>query len=74
MLGFAEVTYTYATITCSHPYCNNRINLQPGPEDLDRELRDLRVLRNLATRQGWSLKNDGQVTECPYHTHRKGNE
>lgn len=45
MLGLAEVTYTYATITCSHPGCNNRINLQPGPEDLDRELRDLRSLR-----------------------------
>ena len=52
MLELAEVTYTYATFTCSWPNCNKRINLQPGPEDLDRELRELRVLRNLAARQG----------------------
>ena len=52
MLGFDEVTYTYATITCNHTGCNNRINLQAGPEDIDRELRDLEVLRNLAARQG----------------------
>lgn len=71
MLGFAEVTYTYATITCSHPGCNNRINLQPGPEDLDRELRDLRSIRRLAARQGWSFKNDDQVTDCPYHNQKE---
>ena len=28
MLGVSEVTYTYATVTCNHPGCNNRINLQ----------------------------------------------
>ena len=71
MLGLSEVTYTYATVTCNHPGCSNRINLQPGPEDIDRELRDLKVLRNLAVRQGWRLWNEDQNIECPYHNRKE---
>ena len=52
MLGVSEVTYTYATVTCNHPGCNNRINLQPGPEDSSRELRDLKTLRGLGHARG----------------------
>lgn len=73
MLGFAEVTYTYATITCDHPECTNSISLRPGPEDLERELTDLEALRHLAIRRGWKSINDGTTTECNYHT-RKGTE
>ena len=71
MLGFSEVTYTYATITCSRPGCNNRLDLQPGPEDLDRELRDLRSLRHAAAELGWSFRNDDQVTYCPRHNRKE---
>lgn len=71
MLGFEEVTYTFATITCSWPECDNRINMRPGPGDLDRELRDLNALRGLAVSYGWSFINDGHVTQCPYHTRKE---
>ena len=71
MLGFDEVIYTYATITCRWPGCSNHISLQPGPEDLDRELEDLGALRNLAKRRGWSIKQGGQVTECPDHNRKE---
>lgn len=71
MLGVSEVTYTYATITCEHPGCNNRINLQPGPVGDDRERRELKALRNLAVRQGWSFQNYDLDTECPYHSRKE---
>ena len=70
MLGFSEVTYTYATAVCDWPGCNNRINLQPGPEDPDRERRELKALRGVATRQGWGLAPNGEAT-CPYHTEKE---
>lgn len=68
MLRFSEVTYTYATAVCDWPGCSNRINMQPGPEDPLREQRELRGLKNLATRQGWSIRDDGARAECPYHS------
>nr|DAN77018.1 MAG TPA: hypothetical protein [Caudoviricetes sp.] len=71
MLGVSEVTYTYATVTCNHPGCNNRINLQPGPEDSSRELRDLKTLRGLGARQGWLIDDSGYDTECPYHNRKE---
>lgn len=71
MLGFDEVIYTYATITCDFPGCDNHISLQPGPEDTDRELKDLKAVRELATRRGWSFINDGMVTDCPQHASHK---
>lgn len=71
MLGFDEVIYTYATIACDWSGCNNRISLRAGPEDPDRELNDLRVLRNLAERRGWSLKQGGQITDCPDHNRKE---
>lgn len=70
MLGLAEVTYTYATITCDHPECTNSISLRPGPEDLERELTDLKALGDLAIRRGWKFINDGTTTECNYHTRK----
>lgn len=70
MLEVSEVTYTYATITCEHPGCNNRINLQPGPMDDDRERRDLKTLRNLAARQGWLIGGSEYDTDCPYHNQK----
>lgn len=71
MLGFEEVTYTFATITCTWPGCDNRINMQPGPEDWHREKRDLKALKVLAIRCGWTFINDGQVTQCPYHPRKE---
>jgi len=70
MLGVSEVTYTYATVTCNHPGCSNRINLQPGPMDDDRERRDLKTLRNLAARQGWLIGDSEYDTDCPYHNQK----
>lgn len=71
MLGFSEVTYTYATVVCDWPGCNNRINMQPGPEDPLREQRELRDLKNLAARQGWGMRDDGTRAECPYHSRKE---
>lgn len=68
MLGFSEVTYTYATAVCDWPGCSNRINMQPGPEDPLREQRELRGLKNLAARQGWNVSSSGGKTTCPYHS------
>lgn len=65
------VTYTFATVTCDWPGCSNRINMQPGPEDIDREQRDLRVLRNLAKRQGWVLDDDRGAAHCSYHSRKE---
>nr|DAV09674.1 MAG TPA: hypothetical protein [Caudoviricetes sp.] len=70
MLGLEEVTYTYATITCDWPSCTNRIDLHPGPADIDREKREIRGLRNLATRHGWSIDKNISETICPYHTQK----
>ena len=71
MLGFDEVIYTCATITCDWPDCTSRISMQPGPEDIDRELKDLRALQRLAERRGWSIKNGGQITDCPDHSRKE---
>lgn len=46
--------------------------MQPGPEDPFREKRELRALTNVATRQGWSIQDDGARAECPCHN-RKDN-
>lgn len=71
MLGVEGIIYTYATITCDWPGCSNRISLQAGPEDIDRQAKDLRSLRNLAKRRGWSIKQGGQVTDCPDHNRKE---
>lgn len=71
MLGISEVTYTYTTITCDWPGCTNRISLQAGPEDIDRELKDLRALRGLAERRCWSIENDGRSVTCPDHNRKE---
>ena len=71
MLGVSKVTYTYATVACNQPGCSNRINLQPGPEDSSRELRDLKTLRNLAVRQGWMIGDSEYDTDCPYHNRKE---
>ena len=70
MLGFSEVTYTYATAVCDWPGCDNRINLQPGPEDPYREKRELKSLRGVATRHGWSLAPNDEAI-CPYHAEKE---
>lgn len=44
--------------------------MQPGPEDPLREQRELRALKNLAARQGWSIQDDGMRAECPYHSRK----
>lgn len=71
MLGIDTVTYTFATVTCDWPGCSNRINMQPGPEDIGREQRDLRVLQNLAKRQGWTLEDDRVAARCSYHNRKE---
>lgn len=71
MLGFSEVTYTYATAVCDWPGCNNRINLQPGPEDPCRERNELKALKNLAKRQGWDVSPGGSKSTCPYHNRKE---
>lgn len=71
MLGLEEITYTYATITCDWPACTNRMSLQPGPEDLAREEREIGALRNLAARRGWIIDDSIPEAICPYHTHER---
>jgi len=70
LLGFSEVTYTYATAVCDWPGCNNRISMQPGPEDPYRERRELKSLTCVAARRGWSLAPNGEAT-CPYHSRKE---
>ena len=71
MFTVDTVTYTFVTVTCDWPGCSNRINMQPGPEDIDREQRDLKVLRGLAKRQGWASRNAGETTYCSYHDRKE---
>lgn len=70
MLDLEEVTYTFATIECDWPACTNRMNFQPGPEDIDRERREIRALSNLATRHGWRIDENIPETLCPYHSQK----
>lgn len=71
MLNLEEATYTFATIQCDWPSCANRMDLHPGPADIDREKREIRGLRNLATRHGWGIDKNTSETICPYHTHER---
>ena len=71
MLGLEDVTYTFATVQCDWPSCTNRMDLHPGPADIDREKREIRGLRNLATRHGWSIDKNTSETICPYHTRKE---
>lgn len=72
MLRIDETVWTFATIECDRPACANKMNLQPGPMDIDREQRELRALRNLATQYGWRINNNTLKITCPYHT-QEGN-
>lgn len=71
MLGFEEVTYAFATITCDWPGCDNRINLRPGPIDVRMNSEELSHLRRIAEQYGWIITDGDPATQCQYHTRKE---
>lgn len=71
MLDIEEVTYTFATVECDWPACTNRMSLQPGPEDLAREEREIGALRNLAARCGRIIDDSIPEAICPHHNQKE---
>ena len=62
------VEYSRASISCDWPGCTNQISLSAIPVDYDAEINELKKVRRLAIRRGWTVAPESYSVACCDHT------